>query len=72
VEVLVDPVLGEAVEPFDRLPEVGDEVRVEGEPAGDVRVPGEPVGDGVGERLESVTTSAGRSPMTGAADSRAG
>src|SRR4051794_5373830 len=54
VEVLVDPVLGEAVEPFDRLPEVGDEIRVEGEPAGDVRVPGEPVGDGVGERLEGL------------------
>src|SRR3954447_25197245 len=54
VEVLVDPVLGEAVEPADRLPEVGDEIRVEGEPAGDVRVPGEPVGDGVGERLEGL------------------
>src|SRR3954453_9047028 len=54
VEVLVDPVLGEPVEPLDRLPQGGDEGRVQGEPAGQVRVPGEPVGDGVGERLEGL------------------
>src|SRR4051794_11245884 len=54
VEVLVHPVLGEPVEPLDRLPQGGDEVRVQGEPAGQVRVPGEPVGDGVGERLEGL------------------
>src|SRR4051794_20274463 len=54
VEVLVDPVLGEPVEPLDRLPQGGDEVRVQREAAGQVRVPGEPVGDGIGELLEGV------------------
>src|SRR4051812_17509503 len=55
VEVLVDAALGEAVEPRDRRAQVGDEVRIEGEPARHVRVPGQPLGDGRGERLEGHT-----------------